>query len=232
MDNISAIIVAGGKGSRFSATQKKQFITLRNKEILAYSIEAFHKIAAISEIIVVCAPEDIDYVRNNICAKYSLDKVTKVIAGGKERQDSVYNALQVTTCEYVLIHDGVRPFITPQNILKAIETMLTKGSCVLGVPVKDTIKKCNPNTAEVLETVDRTMLYSIQTPQCFKTELIFHAHKYAKQSNICLTDDSALAELCGHKVFIVEGSYDNIKITTAEDLAVAENILQRRTLDS
>ncbi len=224
---ISVIIVAGGSGTRLSNTQKKQYIKLAGKEIISYAIETFNNLDIIDEIIVVCGDKEIEFVQEKICLPY--DKVKKVVAGGKERQDSVYNALKVlnSSTDYVLIHDGVRPFVDKTDILTAINKMKQTNACVLAVPVKDTIKKCDVNTGEITETLNRNLLFSIQTPQCFKKNLIIRAHENAKEKNIFATDDSTLVELLGEKVFIVNGSYNNIKITTIEDLAFGEKILKQ-----
>ncbi len=225
MNNVSAIIVAGGKGTRLSDTTKKQYIKLNNKEVLAHTIEVFERMPIIKEIIVVCPREDLDFVEDKICDKYKFKKV-RVIEGGKERQHSVYNGIKSLSDDatHVVIHDGARPFLRQDDALRVTLKMLDNGASVLGIPMRETVKMCVGG--EVIETLDRETIYSIQTPQCFEKELIKRAHKNARQNNILATDDSFLVEQLGEKVYIVEGSASNIKITTPEDLVVAEKLLE------
>lgn len=227
MKKIAAVIVAGGSGKRMGTAIKKQFIKLRDKEVLAYTIEAFNKLEEISEIIVVTGEEDIEKVEKEIIQAYRLNKVSKVVAGGKERQDSVHNGLMAVAdeMEYVMIHDGARPFISEEVLRRAIDKTIECKATIVAVPVKDTIKMINPETQIVETTPSREMLWSVQTPQSFDKELLKAAYKEANEKGLQVTDDSMIVEAYGKQVAVVLGEYTNIKITTPEDLVVGESIL-------
>ncbi len=228
MEKVSAIIVAGGSGKRMGMSIKKQYILLGEKEVLAHTIEKFNNCQCIDEIIVVVGAEEIQDTKVSIIEKYGYNKVKQVVAGGKERQDSVYNGLINTddACRYVMIHDGARPFIKEEIINKALSEVKQNKACVVAVPVKDTIKVVN-NTSKIIEhTPKRETLWSIQTPQCFDKEILISAYKFAKETNLAVTDDSMLVEAYGKAVHIVEGDYTNIKITTKEDLVIGKAILE------
>jgi 2-C-methyl-D-erythritol 4-phosphate cytidylyltransferase len=227
MEKVVAMIVAGGQGTRMGLEIKKQYLLLDGKEVLAHTIEKFHKMNEIHELIVVVAKEDISFVKENICGKYGFHKVKKVVAGGKERQDSVRAGLDaIEEAKYVVIHDGARPFINTQIILNALHKVKEVKACIVGVPLKDTIKECEVSSKKILNTPNRDQFFCVQTPQVFEKELLIQAYAYAKENKISATDDSALVEKMGKDVFIIEGDYANIKITTQEDLLFAELILQ------
>lgn len=230
MKKISAIILAGGSGSRMGTAVKKQYIKLQDKEVIAHTIETFNKMKEIDEIIVVAGKDELLYMEEEICKKYRYNKVSQVVAGGKERQDSVRNGIEkvARACEYIIIHDGARPFIEEETIKECLAKAELTGASIVAVPVKDTIKVCNAETGEVKETPNREMLWSVQTPQIFKAELIREAHRYAEENNVYGTDDSSLVEALGECVYIVSGKYTNIKITTPEDLIMGEKILENR----
>lgn len=230
MKKISAIILAGGSGSRMGTKVKKQYIRLQEKEVIAHTIETFNRIREISEIIVVAGKDELIYMEEEICKKYEYDKVSQVVEGGKERQDSVRNGIEKvdSECEYIIIHDGARPFIEEETIKECLAKAELTGASIVAVPVKDTIKVCDAQTGEVKETPNREMLWSVQTPQIFKSELIKEAHRYAKEHEIYGTDDSSLVEALGECVYIVQGKYTNIKITTPEDLIMGEKILESK----
>lgn len=224
---ISAVIVAGGKGKRMGIDINKQYIKIGGKEILARTIETFNAIEDIDEIIVVSPEEEIQYCLDSIINAYGFEKVKKVVKGGKERQDSVYNGLKACSekTDIVLIHDGARPFASKEIILKSINEARKNGACAVAMPMKDTIKIVDENQF-VIDTPDRRKLYAVQTPQTFKYDLIVSAHNKALNEKIEATDDTMLVEYIGGKVKIIEGSYLNIKITTQEDLIFAEAILK------
>lgn len=230
MSKIAAIIVAGGSGKRMGSSIKKQFIKLRDKEILAYTIEAFNKIDEINEIIVVTGKEDIDKVRREIVERYQLGKVKQIIEGGKERQDSVYNGLATVgqEIEYVMIHDGARPFISEEVIKRAIQETKQHKATIVAVPVKDTIKLIDKEQGVVEATPAREKLWMVQTPQSFEKQLLLEAYKQAEERNLQVTDDSMIVEAYGHNVHVVLGAYTNIKITTPEDLVIGESILENQ----
>lgn len=229
----SVIIVAAGKGKRMGKGYNKQYILLKDKPIIAYTVEVFENTGIIDEIILVVGKNEIDLVKEKIIHKYNFKKVTGIIEGGAERHDSVYNGLKATNtdCDIVLIHDGARPFVTGSIIEKGIYTTKNAGACVVAVRVKDTIKIVNKNM-EVDYTPNRNTLWAVQTPQIFKYELLLKAYEklYGKLRTgaVKITDDAILVEELGHKVKIIEGSYENIKITTPEDLILSEGILKKR----
>lgn len=230
MEKIAAVIVAGGSGKRMGTTVKKQFIQLRDKEVLAHTIEAFNEVDEISEIIVVVGQEDVERVREEIVARYQLSKVSKIVVGGKERQDSVYNGLIATSdeIEYVMIHDGARPFISKAVIQRAIEKTKQCKATIVAVPVKDTIKVIDIETETVEHTPKREKLWAVQTPQSFDKKLLLAAYENAHQKGLQVTDDSMIVEAYGKKVHVVLGEYTNIKITTPEDLVIGESILGKK----
>lgn len=230
MNKVAAIILAGGNGTRMGSKVKKQFIEIAGKEVIAHAIEVFNSMEEVDEIVVVTGEAEIEYVREEICNKYDFDKVIDVVAGGKERQDSVWSGICHISedSKYVMIHDGARPFVEQGIIRKCLNKAKEKRASIVAVPVKDTIKKCNIETSVVEETPDRSTLWSVQTPQIFDTELIKRAHRDAKDKNFYGTDDSSLVEAIGEVVYITEGNYNNIKITTPEDLLIGEKILESR----
>ncbi len=219
----SVIIVAGGSGSRMNMNINKQFIKINEKEVIAHTIDKFYKNEYIDEIILVVKEDEIDYFNKNIINKYGYKNI-KIALGGKERQDSVYNGLKIVdkNCDMVLVHDGARPFVSKEIIKKAVTE--TKKASVIGVRVKDTIKVVNNN--EIISTPNRNTLWAIQTPQTFKYDLLKIAYEKAYEENFYGTDDSSLVENLGEKVNIIEGSYENIKITTKEDLNMAYQIIK------
>ncbi len=214
---VTAIIVAAGLGTRFDPNLPKQFHFLDKKPILLHCLEKFQNCEKINEIIVVTAENQIQTCRDLITVNKT-DKVTQIIQGGKTRQDSVFCGLSVIKqCDIVLIHDGVRPFITEEDINEVILATQQYNACIPGVKVKETIKQCD-SFDKVINTLDRESLRIIQTPQGFKYDLILAAYKNARDKNVNATDDAALVELMGIDVKIIPGSYKNIKITTKEDL--------------
>ena len=221
----SVVIVSAGRGSRMKADINKQFLKLKGKEVIAHTIDKFYNNKNIDEIVVVVKEDEADFFRRNIIDKYGYKNI-KIAFGGKERQDSVFNGLKAVNerCDIVLIHDGARPFVTDEIIKNSIECA-KKNKCVIaGVPVKDTIKIINQDN-EVCDTPNRSTLWSIQTPQVFEYLSIIKAHKIAKEKSYYGTDDSMLMEYLGYNVKVIEGSYNNIKITTPEDLKIGEEIL-------
>ena len=222
----SVVIVSAGRGSRMKADINKQFLKLQNKEVIAHTIDKFYKNENIGEIIVVVREDEAEFFKINIIEKYGYKNI-KIAFGGSERQDSVYNGLKMVdeNCKIVLIHDGARPFVNNETIDSAIESAKENKCVIVGVPVKDTIKVIDENN-NVCDTPDRSTLWSIQTPQVFDYSLIMKAHEKAREDNYYGTDDSMLMEYFGQKVKVVEGSYNNIKITTPEDLKIGEEILR------
>ena len=221
----SVVIVSAGRGSRMKADINKQFLKLKGKEVIAHTIDKFYNNKNIDEIVVVGKEDEADFFRRNIIDKYGYKNI-KIAFGGKERQDSVFNGLKAVNerCDIVLIHDGARPFVTDEIIKNSIECAKKNKCVIVGVPVKDTIKIINKDN-EVCDTPNRSTLWSIQTPQVFEYLSIIKAHKIAKEKSYYGTDDSMLMEYLGYNVKVIEGSYNNIKITTPEDLKIGEEIL-------
>ena len=225
----SVIIVAAGKGSRMDRGYNKQYIILEDKPIIAHTIEVFENNNLIDEIILVVGKGEVELVKESIIKKYNFNKVTKVVEGGKERRDSVYNGLKHVDsgCYVTLVHDGARPFITSDIIEEGIAVAKDMGACITAVPVKDTIKVVDVNM-NVMDTPNREELRAIQTPQFFKYDLLLKAYDKLENSDMIATDDAMLVEKLGCVVKVINGSYENIKITTPEDLILGEGILRMR----
>jgi len=226
---ISAVIVAAGKGSRMKMDINKQYVEIGGVPVLARTIQVFEDCSMVDEIVVVVNEQDIFYCKEHIVDEFGFTKIKKLVSGGATRQNSVYNGiLEVSErCDIVLIHDGARPFILEESIIESIYAAQEYGASCVAVPVKDTIKIAD-SEGFVERTLDRSLLWSIQTPQTFRLELIMQAHKKAAESGFIGTDDAVLVERLGHRLKLVMGSYDNIKITTREDLALAEAIISSR----
>ncbi len=220
---ITAIIPAAGSGERYSKTDNKLLEELNGKPVI---VQTLLKIANSEQInsIIVAASENLLDILPELIKKYQIPKIGKIIKGGASRQESVFLALKAVENEpdLVLIHDGARPLVSEEILNKGIETALTKGSAVCAVKVKDTIKRANSDNMEIIETLNRDELWQIQTPQIFKFKDLLQAHE--KFAGCDFTDDSALMERSGHKVFLFEGCYSNLKITTSEDIITAENL--------
>ncbi|OWA32938.1 2-C-methyl-D-erythritol 4-phosphate cytidylyltransferase [Saccharibacillus sp. O16] len=221
--NLSVIVVAAGRGSRMGTAESKQFLELGGRPLFLRAIETFGRFGATAEIIVVTGAADVER-----CSRYIEEAgcplVTKVVAGGAERQHSVYEGLKEAQAPWVMVHDGVRPFVRETDIAVCYEEMQRSGAAVLAVPVKDTIKAVTEGT--IVDTPDRSLLWAIQTPQGFRTQELLLAHERAAQEGFLGTDDSMLAERLGIPVNVAQGDYTNIKITTPEDLDYAEFLLQ------
>ncbi len=220
----TAIIVAGGTGSRMGTDIPKQFLKLNNKELISYTLETFALCDFVDKIIVVCHK---DYIKHCTELTKSIAKDSAVICGGNSRQESVYKGLMETKSGYVLIHDAVRCLVTLEEIKKLYETLLQCGSCTLAVKVKDTVKMSD-NEDFVLNTLPRDFLWQIHTPQAFLKDELLYAHEYALKTGFTATDDCSVMENINKKVKLVEGRYENIKITTPSDLEIAKVFLKGR----
>ena len=231
MGKTVAIVLAAGRGKRMQSDVAKQYLLVRNKPVLYYSLKAFQD-SLVDEIILVTAESEIAYCKDEIVEKYAFSKVSQIIAGGKERYHSVHNGLKACEdADIVLIHDGARPFVDDAIIARNINMVKEYGACVTGMPVKDTIKIADAE-GFVQETPRRDLIWAIQTPQTFRYDLIRNAYdtflnnEEANCKSYNVTDDAMVAELFGGlKVKLVEGSYNNVKITTPEDMVLAEAIL-------
>ena len=225
--SLAVIIVAGGTGSRMGTDVPKQFLEISNKEIIEYTIETIADSNVADKIYIVCHKDYNEHVKA-IVERASLPIPFEIVTGGEDRQKSVYNGLvKAQEYEYVMIHDAVRCCITVEEIRNLYDELIKCGSCALGVKVKDTIKVVDSEDV-IIQTPDRARLVQIQTPQAFETKLILKAHENAVNLGITATDDCALVEGMGNIVKVVYGSYDNIKITTSEDMLIAKEILKRQ----
>lgn len=222
------IIPAAGQGKRMQAGINKQFIDLKGKPVIIHTLEVFEKDSLCSGIILVVNEQEVTIFKK-LLINYGIKKVINIVIGGEERQYSVFNGLKaVKNCDIILIHDGARPFISHHTIHQLINKTIEKGSAIVAVPVKDTIKSASKG--KVKHTLERSSLWSIQTPQAFRLELILQAHQFANKENFIGTDDASLVEQMGEKVYIIEGDYQNIKLTTQDDLIFANAILDSRKL--
>lgn len=219
-NSVGVVIVAAGRGTRMGTVESKQYLLLQGKPIIVHTLEVFQQHDLISEIVLVTGKEDIERCREWI-QLYKLDKVKAIVPGGSERQHSVHKGLLKLTTQWVMVHDGVRPFVQPIEIEACYKRAKQIGASVLAVPVKDTIKQVD-NEGKVLSTPDRRSLWAIQTPQTFRLSELLDAYAVAERDGFLGTDDSSLAERAGIPVSVVEGSYRNIKITTPDDLDFAE----------
>ncbi|MBS4536855.1 2-C-methyl-D-erythritol 4-phosphate cytidylyltransferase [Clostridium sp. D2Q-11] len=224
---VSIVIPAAGMGKRMNKDINKQYIELKGKAILAWTIERFDNNKYVDEIIIVAKEDEIDFCKENIIKKYKFKKVKDVVAGGNERRDSVFNGLKKVSenTGIVLIHDGARPFVTDEIINDAIKEALQNNAIVVGVPVKDTIKKVKEDNT-IVSTPNRKGLWAVQTPQGFSYELILNCYNRGIEEDIEVTDDSMLVEYYGHSVKMIIGSYKNIKITTPEDVIIGEAFIK------
>ena len=222
-----AIIAAAGAGTRMASDRPKQFLLLAGAPIIFHTLKPFEQCESIHEVIVVLpAEESAGFV--SLAGKYGLRKVARVVPGGITRADSVKRglmAIRSATAEIVAVHDGVRPFVTVEEIDRTVAAARMDGAAILVAPATDTIKQVSDGS--VVKTLDRSTLRRALTPQCFQYELLRQAYQRADVNDPSLTDESALIEQLGQRVSVVEGSARNIKITSAEDLAIAEGLLKR-----
>jgi 2-C-methyl-D-erythritol 4-phosphate cytidylyltransferase/2-C-methyl-D-erythritol 2,4-cyclodiphosphate synthase len=224
-----AIIPAGGVGKRLKAQKAKQYLLLDSVPVLVHALKVFQRAKVINEVILVLPRDDIASSRQLI-NNYGLTKLSAVVAGGKERQDSVRNGLAAISrkCDVVVIHDAVRPFVTAGLIKQVVTAAKTTGAASAGVKAKDTIKETKKDNL-VSATIPRQNLWLTQTPQAFKLELLKKAYIAAYRDKYYGTDDASLVERIGAKVKLIQGSYENIKITTPEDLILAKALMKKKT---
>jgi 2-C-methyl-D-erythritol 4-phosphate cytidylyltransferase len=224
-DRIGAIVPAAGTGKRMGAQEKKQFLLLRDRPVLAWTLAALHRIRWLDQIILVVPEDKMRFVQREIIEKFHFSTVSKILAGGEERTDSVYLGLQQfpTDIPWVMIHDGVRPFIREDLLRTVITTAHEAGNAILGVPVRDTLKQVV--NQEILKTKKRSHYWLIQTPQIFQTPQLQELYRQAIKDKLQATDDAGILEHYGKKVVVCRGDYYNIKITSPEDLPIAERLL-------
>jgi 2-C-methyl-D-erythritol 4-phosphate cytidylyltransferase len=220
------IIPAAGQGKRMGAGKNKLLLQLEDTPIFIYTLKVFEEDENCSGIILAVNDQEEKEIMN-LLNLYGIKKVIDLVPGGKERQHSVFHGVQALKDDgIVLVHDGARPFIDQDQIQSLVLAAEQYGASVLAVPVKDTVKKVSGN--KVIETVDRSSLWAIQTPQAFRMSLLREAHEKAMEEDFLGTDDASLVERIGQDVIIIEGNYDNIKLTTPEDLFFAETIIYKR----
>ncbi|HEX7065066.1 MAG TPA: 2-C-methyl-D-erythritol 4-phosphate cytidylyltransferase [Bacillales bacterium] len=224
--NYTVVIPAAGEGKRMNAGKNKLWLELNGKPLIVHTLSVFQNDPQCEAIIVVVNPAEKQEMAS-LFAGLGLSKAQQLVAGGAERQDSVYKGLEACESEgIVLIHDGARPFVTTELIGRLTAQAKESGAAIPGVPVKDTIKKASDGV--VMETLERSSLWLVQTPQAFRLSLVKAAYEDAGKAGVTATDDASLVERLGHPVTIVEGDYDNIKITTPDDLITARAILANR----
>lgn len=229
-ENCTAIVLAAGQGRRMGTETQKQYLEILGKPVLWYSLEVFQKSEIIDDIIIVVGKGQEEYCKKEIVEKYQIQKVKKIVSGGAERYHSVWNGLkELQESGYVFIHDGARPFVDEEMIKRAYENVLQYKACVVGMPVKDTIKIAD-SSGFAQETPDRNRVWSVQTPQVFEASIIKNAYEILlKQEDNSVTDDAMVVEkILGKKVKLVQGSYENIKLTTPEDLDIARVFAEKR----
>jgi len=225
---IVALIAAAGLGKRMNAKISKPFIPIFGKPILAYTVEKFEQCKFIEKIYLIVNQEERDLCSKDIILKYNFSKVQELIAGGETRQDSVYNGLKVlnSDTDIVVIHDGARPLVEETLIQDSIKAAQKYGAAIVAIPLKDTVKKSQKDFF-INKTLNREEIWRAQTPQTFKYDIILSAYHQAYKDKFFTTDDAAIVEKYGHKVKMIIGSEENIKITTPFDIIIAENFLKR-----
>ena len=226
---VVALVPAAGRGLRMGGAIPKQFLSLGGEPLILQSLRTLQAAPGIDQIVLAVPLADVAYCEDEIVSRHRLTKVTKVVAGGAERQDSVRSALaQVhSETEIVLIHDAVRPFMTLQMIAEVVTVAKKEGAAIIALPMRDTVKQVRTD-GTIERTVDRTPLWLAQTPQAFRRDWIEAAHKKAHTEGVRATDDAFLVEWLGYPVAVVEGSGENIKVTRPEDMVIGEAILASR----
>jgi 2-C-methyl-D-erythritol 4-phosphate cytidylyltransferase len=222
------IIPAGGTGRRMGGEIPKQYLSLAGVPILVHTLKEFQRSPFVDEIFLVVPKGDVEDIQRDLVERYGLSRVSLVVAGGRERQDSVRNALMHVRDEHamVLVHDGVRPFVTAAMIERAVAGAKEFGAVALGIPVRDTVKKADA-AGRVVKTVQREGLWLVQTPQAFRREVILAAYERAAADGFYGTDDASLVERMGIPVRMIPGDADNIKVTAPEDLVRGERMIRR-----
>jgi len=230
---VVALVPAAGRGLRMGGAVPKQFLSLGGEPLIIQSLRMLQAAPVVGQIILAVPPADVEYCEHEIVSRQRFTKVTKVVAGGVERQDSVRYALaQVPSdTEIVLIHDAVRPFVTLRLIDEVVAAARKEGAAIIALPMRDTVKQVRTD-GMIERTVDRTPLWLAQTPQAFRRDWIETAHRKAHAEGVRATDDAFLVEWLGYSVAVVEGSGENIKVTRPEDLVIGEAILASRSKKS
>lgn len=227
---VAALIPAAGSGQRLGGAVAKPYVSLGGREILARTLEIFERCTAVDEVWVVVAAGQRDYCQRALVDRYGLRKVRGLVAGGAERQESVWCGLQriAPTVDLVVVHDGVRPFVTATLICQTLRRAVQYGAAITAVPLTDTLKRVS-EAGQVETTLPRERLWRTQTPQAFRRDLLQKAFQHAWQHGLVVTDEAGLIEALGHPVYVVPGAAYNMKITTPDDLRLGESLL--RSLD-
>ncbi|MBW2410294.1 MAG: 2-C-methyl-D-erythritol 4-phosphate cytidylyltransferase [Deltaproteobacteria bacterium] len=227
MQKVWAIIVAAGQGQRMEDPVRKQYHEVAGLPVITHTLRVFDTCAVIDEIVLCVPGQDIDFCREELIKPAKLKKNIALAAGGDTRQESVFNGLQAieSNIGIIVIHDGVRPFITHAQITACVEGAAIHGACILGIPAFDTLKRVKANDS-IIETVNREGIWMAQTPQAFQLDLIMRAHRHARQKGHRATDDASLLEHMGIEVKIIPGSRNNLKITDQDDLQMARTLLK------
>jgi 2-C-methyl-D-erythritol 4-phosphate cytidylyltransferase len=226
-----AIIPAAGRGVRMQSQRPKVFTSLLGKPLIVWSLEPFLELNIFSEILIACPPDSIDSIERIISKEGHKGKSVRLVGGGDTRQESVARCIQEISgeCDMVAVHDAARPLLTSQLLMDVLNRANETDAAIAAVPCKDTVKRCDEDGI-VSETLDRSKLWLVQTPQCFRRKLLVSAHEKAQKDKYTATDDAALVERINARVHVVMGTYENIKITTPEDIQIGEDILRRRML--
>lgn len=223
---VVALVPAAGTGLRMGFSQRKQFMLLRDLPILVWTLRRLEACQSIEEIIPIVPEDSVEFCAEEIVDSYNIHKIKRIVVGGRERQESVWHALRKLNngFNYVMVHDGVRPFVSDRLLHESLKEAVRHDGVVVGYPVKDTIKDVGKDRF-VEKTLRRNHMWAIQTPQVFKKDVIVDAYTRAHEANFTATDDAALVEWAGYKVKVIEGEHENIKITTPFDLVLGEAIL-------
>ena len=226
---VVALVPAAGKGLRMGGAIPKQFLALGGEPLVVHSLRVLQASPVIDQIILAVPQADLDYCLNDLAVRFGFSKITKVVAGGKERQDSVRHALEHVSeeTEIVVVHDAVRPFLTQQMVADVVAEARRGGGAIVALPMRDTVKQVGAEH-RIERTVDRQPLWLAQTPQAFRRDWLLNAHRKAYVEGVHATDDAYLFEWAGHPVVVVEGSGENIKVTRPEDMVIGDAILASR----
>ena len=228
-NHVVAVVPAAGRGARMGGDTPKQYLTLGGLPLLVHSLRILDSVDSIADIIVVVPEADRQFCETELVRPFDIKKVSKVVAGGRRRQDSVRNGLAAVSgsADFIVVHDGVRPFITKDIVTRAVETGIHTGASVVAMAMPDTVKHVDA-AGMVQKTLKREELWLVQTPQVFRYGWLTEAHRLAEEQNLDVTDDAALIEKLGYPVTVVQGSSLNIKITKPDDLALGEAIITSR----
>jgi 2-C-methyl-D-erythritol 4-phosphate cytidylyltransferase len=231
MMSAEMIVVAAGRGSRMGVDMKKQYLLLGGEPILVRTLQTLGACPSVERIVLVVSLDDVEFVRE-LLKPYGLTKIGPIVSGGQERQDSVLNGLRALhpSTRFVAVHDAARPLVSVDEVEAVLAAAQQFGAATLGVPVKDTIKRVE--NGRVKETLARETLWAVHTPQAFARELLEEAHERRVEEGVLGTDDASLVEWAGYPVHMVRGRYENLKITTPEDLVIAETLWSRKEGES